>query len=120
MPDRFSLLERLGHGAMGTVWKARDRQTGQIVALKLMHPHLAAEPEVVARFEHEVEAMRRIPTQPTPALLVALVVVHHPHPQLHPALAALRSLPALARLRLLPVPIRVELGSGVGWQRAVG
>lgn len=35
--DRFDLLRPLGQGAFGSVWEARDRQSGQQVALKILH-----------------------------------------------------------------------------------
>lgn len=60
MAERFELLERLGKGAMGAVWKARDVRTGQLVALKLIHAHLADDAGYLARFEREVEVARRI------------------------------------------------------------
>jgi serine/threonine-protein kinase len=60
MADRFELLERIGRGGMGTVWKARDRSTGQIVALKLLHGIFADDKQYLARFEREVEVSRRI------------------------------------------------------------
>jgi predicted Ser/Thr protein kinase len=58
--DRFELLSQLGRGGMGVVWKARDRETGDIVALKLIHSIYLDDPDYIARFEREVEVARRI------------------------------------------------------------
>ncbi len=58
--EQFELLGRIGHGGMGTVWRARDTGTGGIVALKTLHPHLADDPGYVARFEHEVAMGMRV------------------------------------------------------------
>ena len=60
MAERFDLIEQIGKGGMGTVWRARDRETGQVVALKLIHSVFADDPDCVTRFEREVEVARRI------------------------------------------------------------
>jgi serine/threonine protein kinase len=60
MSERFTLLTELGRGGMGVVWKARDEETGQIVALKLMREAYAEDPEYLARFERELELAKRI------------------------------------------------------------
>lgn len=59
MTARFERISRIGSGGMGTVWKARDLRTGELVALKLMHEHLAEDEHLLRRFEHEVELSRR-------------------------------------------------------------
>ncbi|MGH2632941.1 MAG: serine/threonine protein kinase [Tepidiformaceae bacterium] len=60
MDEPFELIEQVGRGGMGVVWKARETETGQIVALKLLHSMFADDPDYVARFEREVEVARRI------------------------------------------------------------
>jgi serine/threonine-protein kinase len=58
--ERFTLLEKIGRGGMGVVWKARDEETGAIVAFKLLHAAYADQPDYVARFERELELAQRI------------------------------------------------------------
>ncbi len=60
MTDRFELLSQLGMGGMGVVWKARDNDTGEIVALKLLHELYVNDEEYVVRLAREVEIARRI------------------------------------------------------------
>jgi serine/threonine protein kinase len=49
----YELLSIVGEGAIGTVYKARDRHTGQIVALKVMAPRWKDDRVLLKRFEHE-------------------------------------------------------------------
>ncbi len=57
---RYSDLERIGDGAMATVYKARDRVLDQFVALKVMHPALASSPDYLTRFRREIALARTI------------------------------------------------------------
>ncbi len=57
---RFRLIEMVGKGGMGQVWKAQETRSGRNVALKILHPWLAQDEDYVARFEREVEVSRRI------------------------------------------------------------
>jgi len=50
---RYTLLAILGTGGMATVWRARDEMLGREVAVKVLGPQQAAEPEFLARFERE-------------------------------------------------------------------
>jgi len=54
--SHFEILERLGSGGMGEVYRARDTLLGREVALKLIRPQLHAEPAVRARFLRECRA----------------------------------------------------------------
>jgi serine/threonine-protein kinase len=55
--DRYELLDLLGHGGMGAVYKARDRRLGRIVAIKLI---LGADPGLAIRLAREARAQARI------------------------------------------------------------
>jgi serine/threonine protein kinase len=52
----YEIIEVLGTGGMGSVFKARETKSGNIVALKVLSSRLASDPEFVARFEREVKA----------------------------------------------------------------
>jgi hypothetical protein len=57
---RYGLTGRLGAGGMGTVYLGRALGGGPLVAVKIVHPELADDPEFRARFADEVAAARRV------------------------------------------------------------
>ena len=57
---RYEVLERIGAGAMGTVFKARDRKLDDIVALKMLTPGTAGDHEQQERMKSEIRLARRI------------------------------------------------------------
>ncbi len=57
---RYQLSGRLGAGGMGTVYVGRAAGGGPPVAIKVVHPELAGDPEFRARFADEVAAARRV------------------------------------------------------------
>jgi len=58
--DRYELLEQVGTGGMSVVYRGRDAALDREVAVKLMHPHLAARAESRARFSREARAVARL------------------------------------------------------------
>jgi serine/threonine protein kinase/WD40 repeat protein len=56
----YQIIERIGMGGMGVVYKARQVNLRRLVAIKMLHAAAPATPEVVARFRVEAEAMARL------------------------------------------------------------
>ncbi|GIH72377.1 serine/threonine-protein kinase [Sphaerimonospora thailandensis] len=56
---RYRLLSALGSGGFGEVHLALDPE-GRAVAVKMLHPHIAADSRAIARLAREVETMRRV------------------------------------------------------------
>ena len=52
----FELLQKIGEGGMGTVWKARQISLDRIVALKLLSPEFSESTEFIGRFRNEARA----------------------------------------------------------------
>src|SRR5438128_11414862 len=57
---RYDILSETGRGGMGIVYKARDRQTGDLVAIKVIHPSITSDPLLIERFKNELLLARRI------------------------------------------------------------
>jgi serine/threonine-protein kinase len=60
---RYELLSLVGAGGMGQVWRARDRQTNRVVALKVLPERSAEDEEPRERFRRECEAVAQL-TEP--------------------------------------------------------
>jgi WD40 repeat protein len=57
---KFQLLERVGQGSFGTVWRARDTELGRVVALKVPRANLLGSPQQVERFRREARAVAQL------------------------------------------------------------
>ncbi|MGH8937655.1 MAG: protein kinase domain-containing protein [Acidimicrobiia bacterium] len=54
--DRFEIGDEIASGGMATVWRGRDRSLDRAVAIKRLHPNIAAEPQAADRFKREALA----------------------------------------------------------------
>jgi serine/threonine-protein kinase len=61
---RYRVIEAIGRGGMGVVYRVEHLRMGKIAAMKVLHRDLADDPEVVQRFEREAAAVSKL---------------HHPH-----------------------------------------
>jgi serine/threonine-protein kinase len=60
LADRYVLGSLIARGGMAEVWTARDEVLARTVAVKMLHPHLAADPAFVTRFRTEALAAARL------------------------------------------------------------
>ena len=57
---RYQIIEELGKGGMGKVYKAVDTRIHEKIALKLIKPEIATEKKTLERFENELKLARKI------------------------------------------------------------
>jgi non-specific serine/threonine protein kinase len=57
MLSHYNLIELIGKGGMGSVWRAKDQTLGREVALKVLGPEAASSPERLSMFEREARAI---------------------------------------------------------------
>ena len=108
LANRFRALAPVGRGAIAEVVRARDEQTGDEVALKILYPHLRESAVVVERFRREVDIVRRVAHPHVLAIRdvvdadgqLFLVMDYHPGGDLADRLAVRRRFDA-AEVRLL-------------------
>jgi len=58
--NRYDVIEELGRGGMGRVYRVFDKQIQEEVALKLLKPEIAADKKTIERFRNEIKFARKI------------------------------------------------------------
>ncbi|MEO8552566.1 MAG: protein kinase, partial [Kofleriaceae bacterium] len=61
---RYKVMEVVGRGGMGVVYRVEHLRMGKVAAMKVLHRDLASDPDVIQRFEREAAAVSKL---------------HHPH-----------------------------------------
>jgi len=64
MLGRYQLMSPIGHGGMAAVYQGRERETGRLVAVKVLSPQVAENPQFLQRFRREARVV---------------MALHHPH-----------------------------------------
>jgi eukaryotic-like serine/threonine-protein kinase len=62
---QFQIVQKIGTGGMGSVYKAQQPAMNRLVAIKILHPKLANRKDLVSRFRREARAMSQL-THPNP------------------------------------------------------
>src|SRR5258708_28112496 len=57
---QFQILQKIGSGGMGAVYKAMQREMNRMVGVKILHPKLANRKDLVSRFRREARAMSQL------------------------------------------------------------
>ncbi len=58
--EKFEILEQLGEGAMGRIYRAKHLALDRTIAIKVLHKHLGGEDRVAKRFHREAKAASRL------------------------------------------------------------
>jgi len=58
--DRYEIIEELGTGGMGKVYRVHDKKIEEEIAIKFLRPDIAADKKTIERFKNEIRIARRI------------------------------------------------------------
>lgn len=122
--DQFRIEQRIGAGGMGIVYRARQTTLGRDVAIKILQPDLAQNPDAVRRFHREARISTAIDH---PNVVRVFLFGQLPDGSLYLVMELLRGKPLADVLRVeprLPVSralhIAVQVAEGVGEAHAQG
>lgn len=107
-PARYQILERLGRGGMGVVYKARDLQLDRPVALKLLPTHRAGDADAEARFRNEARAASAL-DHPNICTIYDFDQTPDGHPYIAMAYVPGRTLQDHIQAGPVPIPLAVGL-----------
>jgi len=57
---KYQIIEELGKGGMGKVYRAYDREIEEYVAIKIIRPEIAADKTIIQRFRNELKTARKV------------------------------------------------------------
>ena len=60
LDGQFQIVQKIGSGGMGSVYKATQPEMNRMVAIKILHPRLAGRKDLVSRFRREARAMSQL------------------------------------------------------------
>ncbi len=60
LADRYEIIEELGRGGMGKVYKVYDQKVCEVIALKLIRPEISVQDKAIERFKNELKFTRKI------------------------------------------------------------
>jgi len=60
LSNRYEIIEEIGKGGMGNVYKVLDREINEKIALKLVRPEIASNNKIIERFRNELKMARKI------------------------------------------------------------
>ncbi|MEI6310389.1 MAG: serine/threonine-protein kinase [bacterium] len=60
LQQRYKICDQIGAGGFSSVYLARDEQSNKVVAVKMLHEHLASQERIVQRFRKELEKAQKL------------------------------------------------------------
>jgi serine/threonine-protein kinase len=110
----YRLLDLVGHGGMASVFRAHDDKLDREVAIKLMHPHLASEPQARQRFAREARAVARLHHES----ILEIYAFSEAESEDSYLVTEFITGPTLRRFLELHAPLPAEITALIGWTLA--